>query len=253
MKSTQSRASWFEDWFGSDYLKVYPHRDEAEARRNVAFVEKALKLSGHENILDLGCGGGRHANELARLGCAVTCLDLSAVLLSLAKQNYGATRCCLRFVRADMRAIPFKSAFDAVLSFFTTFGYFETDEANLQTWINIQNVLKPGGQFFQDYLNKAYVIEHLVPVDSRIVDGVKITQERFYDRQQERIEKTIILEENGQTREYFESVRLYTLDEMRDLLSRTELRLTATFGDFDGRPFTKDSPRLLLLGRREET
>ncbi|RMF62841.1 MAG: class I SAM-dependent methyltransferase [Calditrichaeota bacterium] len=243
--------TWYKEWFGEDYLRVYPHRDEKEAKGQVRFAIEALALQPGQRILDLGCGSGRHAQELSDRGFEVTCLDLSAVLLRLARQRQGGAACCLRFVRADMRAIPFVAAFDAVLSFFTTFGYFKSDAENLKTLVSMQTALKPGGKFLQDYLNKEFVLETLVPADTREEDGFQIIQERRYNRKEERIEKKITVRENGSVREYFESVRLYTLAEMRDLLAKTELRLEQTFGDFDGSPFTRESPRLILVGRRE--
>jgi len=242
--------TWYKDWFGEDYLKVYPHRDEIEAKKQVDFVAKILDLKLAKKILDLGCGNGRHANEFSGKGYHVTCLDLSSVLLSLAKDKYGSAS-CICFVQADMRQIPFANAFDSVVSFFTTFGYFKTDDENLQTLKNIEAALKPGGSFFQDYMNKKFVIENLVPYDSRQVNGFEITQERNYNRAEERIEKKITLKENGEVREYFESVRLYTLEEMKTLLAKTRLKLEKTFGDFDGSSFTSKSPRLLLVGKKE--
>ncbi len=245
--------TWYKDWFGEDYLKVYPHRDEVEAKKQVDFVVKVLGLKPAQKILDLGCGNGRHANEFSGKGHPVTCLDLSAVLLSLGKGKYSPASCCVRFVRADMRHIPFANAFDSVVSFFTTFGYFKTDAENLQTLKSIQTALKPGGSFFQDYLNKEFVIKNFVPVDSRQVNGFEIIQERNYNRAEERIEKKITLKENGEVREYFESVRLYTLAEMKGLLSKTRLKLEKTFGDFDGSSFHSKSPRLLLVGKKERS
>ncbi|MFQ5601910.1 MAG: class I SAM-dependent methyltransferase [bacterium] len=243
--------AWYKEWFGQDYLKVYPHRDEKEARRQIDFIERNIDLSGRKMILDLGCGSGRHAQEMSRRGLQVTCLDLSTVLLKLAKEKNTGAACCSRFVRADMRYIPFRQAFDVVVSFFTTFGYFKKDEENLQTLKSIEEVLKPGGQFLLDYLNKSHVIENLVPFDSRRDNGFEVTQERHYNRSEERIEKKITLKENGNEREYYESVRLYTLDEMKSLLAKTNLQLQKIFGDFDGSAFSSQSPRLILIGQRE--
>ncbi|MFQ5638278.1 MAG: class I SAM-dependent methyltransferase [bacterium] len=241
--------SWYKDWFGEDYLIVYPHRDEAEAKSQVDFVEKILPMRPGQRILDLGCGSGRHAHELAERGYRVTCLDLSSVLLKLAKTKSDAS-CCTRFVKADMRNIPFKQTFDCVVSFFTTFGYFQTDEENLQTLKSIDSALKSGGGFFLDYLNKDFVIDNLVPFDSRRQRGFEIIQERQYNRVDERVEKKIQLRKNGEVREYFESVRLYTLEEMKALLAKTELRLEHILGDFNRNPFSAESPRLILSGRR---
>ncbi|MCG8605296.1 class I SAM-dependent methyltransferase [bacterium] len=243
--------AWYRDWFGEDYLKVYPHRDEVEAKRQVDFVERLLPLKAGHRILDLGCGSGRHSAALAKRGYQVTCLDLSPVLLSLAKAKNTGEKCCTQFVRADMRAVPFSKAFDAVVSFFTTFGYFDTDTENLKTLRSIESALKSGGLFLLDYLNKSHVIDNLIDSDVREKGEVTVSQKRTYDRTKERIEKKIILIEGGETREYLESVRLYTLQEMRELLGQTRLKLEKTFGEFDGRPFSAESPRLILVGSLE--
>jgi SAM-dependent methyltransferase len=241
--------AWYKDWFGEDYLKVYPHRDESEAKRQVDFVEQVLPLKAGHRILDLGCGSGRHSAELAKRGYQVTCLDLSPVLLSLAKTKKAGDQCCTQFVRADMRAVPFSNAFDTVVSFFTTFGYFASDAENLKTLRSIESALKPGGLFLLDYLNRSHVLDNLVESDFRVEGEFAITQKRTYNRATERIEKKITLTEDGETREYFESVRLYTLEEMRALLGQTQLKLEKTFGESDGRTFSEHSPRLILVGR----
>ena len=163
--------AWYKDWFGEDYLKVYPHRDEAEARRQVEFVEEIIPLPLSGRILDLGCGSGRHSAELSKRGYNVTCLDLSPVLLRVAKRKSKGEKCCRQFVRADMRCVPFFKVFDTVVSFFTTFGYFDTTQENLKTLTSIESVLKPGGHFLLDYLNKSHVINNLVASDTRQGDG----------------------------------------------------------------------------------
>lgn len=251
MTTSSTNEAWYEDWFGEDYLKVYPHRDEDEARQQVDFVERIMPLSSARRILDLGCGSGRHALEMSERGYNITCFDLSSVLLSMAKKKGGNDNCCVRFVEGDMRDLPFKSVFDVVVSFFTTFGYFETDEENVKTLLSIKHVLKPGGAFMQDYLNKDYVIKNLVPVDSRTENGFEMKQERRFNAQAQRIEKKITLSENGKSREYFESVRVYTLEEMQSMIAHAGLILTQTFGNFDGSPFSEASPRLILTGRKE--
>jgi len=248
----KSSGNWNSDWFGEDYLKVYPHRDEAEARTQVLSAMHMLNLSGDEEILDLGCGNGRHALELSRAGHRVTGADLSFPLLGIAQTNSRKTFGQARFVRADMRRLPFVNAFDAVVSFFTTFGYFETTGENLKTLLSIRQALKAGGRFLQDYLNKRQVLDNLVPRDTRRENGFEIIQERRYDSAGERIEKKITLRDAGGERQYFESVRLYTPEEMESLLQQAGLRLDRTYGDFDGRPFDKNSPRLILVGHKED-
>ena len=52
---------WFEEWFGEEYLQLYPHRDDAEAERAVALIADATGLTEGWRVLDVGCGAGRHA------------------------------------------------------------------------------------------------------------------------------------------------------------------------------------------------
>ena len=69
---------WFEERFDSPlYEKLYVNRDEKEARQLVNLLEQTLTLNKCSEILDLGCGRGRHAINLARKGYRVTGIDLS--------------------------------------------------------------------------------------------------------------------------------------------------------------------------------
>ncbi|HFE52341.1 MAG TPA: hypothetical protein ENK07_02795 [Bacteroidetes bacterium] len=55
--------------------------------------------------------------------------------------------------------------------------------------------------------------------------------------------------ETGTTR-VRESVRCYTLDELRDRLERASLALEHVYGDFDGQPYSETSPRLICIARK---
>ena len=61
-------TEWFEEWFGEEYLQLYPHRDEADARRLVALLTRVLPWRAGWRVLDVGCGAGRHAAALAEAG-----------------------------------------------------------------------------------------------------------------------------------------------------------------------------------------
>src|ERR1700752_3375777 len=94
--------TWWETWFGEEYLELYPHRDIASARREVSFALCHLDRDPRP-LLDLCCGSGRHSLPFAELGFPPIGLDYSAPLLELAR-NRGLA---LRLVRGDMRSLPF--------------------------------------------------------------------------------------------------------------------------------------------------
>ncbi len=59
--------AWYQEWFGEEYLELYSHRDETEAREQVAFFRSQCG-DIHGPILDLACGMGRHIHELTASG-----------------------------------------------------------------------------------------------------------------------------------------------------------------------------------------
>jgi hypothetical protein len=139
---------------------------------------------------------------------------------------------------------------DGVVNLFTTFGYFATDAENRRALAAMTQALRPGGWFLQDFLNAPQVADTLVPSTTRTVEGVTIEERRWIE--DERINKEITLSRNGSATTYKESVRLYTLEDLRSLYADVGLDLVATFGDYDGGPHTPDSPRLLLYAEKEE-
>ena len=77
-KLTAPMAEWFEEWFGEEYLRLYPHRDDAEAERAVALLAGATGLQPGWRVLDVACGAGRHARAFRAAGARCVGVDLSA-------------------------------------------------------------------------------------------------------------------------------------------------------------------------------
>jgi SAM-dependent methyltransferase len=156
---------WFERWFGAEYLALYPHRDEEEARAVVALVCRTVAGKQIDRILDLACGSGRHARALTELGWTVG-IDLSMTLLEVAQRQRPHDP----YVRGDMRALPFADGtFALTVNLFTSFGYFDTDDQNEEVVAEISRVTRVGGTFVLDYLNAPQVRDTLVPEDETMV------------------------------------------------------------------------------------
>jgi len=74
-------TEWFEEWFGEEYLHLYPHRDEADAERLVELLCGALEWKSGWKVLDVACGAGRHMASLEARGARPVGVDLSLTLL----------------------------------------------------------------------------------------------------------------------------------------------------------------------------
>src|SRR2546427_13196243 len=142
-------TEWFEQWFGEEYHALYPHRDEEDARRAVALIRRAVPWGPEDRILDLACGPGRHAAELARWSGQVVGFDLSRAMLRRARERSGGA-----LVRGDMRALPFRDgSFALAVNLFTSFGYFLDDGEHRRGGSQVAAPLAPGGPFVLDYLH----------------------------------------------------------------------------------------------------
>jgi SAM-dependent methyltransferase len=234
--------TWYQEWFGEAYLELYAHRDEQEARRQVAFFRgQAGDVDGV--ILDLACGTGRHLTELNAEGYVAVGCDLSFTLLRTGVSEHGP----LPVARADMRSLPFCSgSFGGLVNFFTSFGYFASEDENLQVVREMARVLRAGGVFLFDYLNVDRELEKLVERESIDTPSGPVQIERWFDPRDRSFNKRITI---GQKR-YLERVRGYDLDEISTMFTNSGLSIRKAFGDFHGAPFDAASPRLILVGSR---
>ena len=241
--------AWYRDWFGRpEYELVYQERDEEEAEHLISLIEQVARPEPGAHILDMGCGRGRHARSLARRGYRVTGVDLSEPSIREARERAREEGLDdLTFEVGDMREAVCEACFDGVANLFTAFGYFEEEEDHLQALEAMTAALRPGGWFFQDFMNAPYVRSRLVAEDTQRRDGLVIHQKRWID--DGRVNKEITIDDGHR---FVESVRLLTLEDFERLYQDAGLELLGVFGDYDGAPHGDTSPRLILYARRAE-
>ncbi len=241
------QAEWYRRSFAEDYLRIYRHRDLGEAERVLEQLLALVPLGAGPRCLDLCCGAGRHLAVLRNHGLDVYGVDLSAPLLTAAQELVATAD---RLIRADMRRLPFWQAFDFVFSFFTSFGYFRADAENEAVFHQINKVLRPGGGFLFDFLNASREYRSLIPQDIRHTPDFTLTQRRWIDIVNSSIDKSLTIEDSFGSRTYQESVKLYGPNEFLAFAEAAGLVIDRFCGAADGRPFTPDAPRLIVIGHK---
>jgi ubiquinone/menaquinone biosynthesis C-methylase UbiE len=237
-------SEWFTRWFGREYLDLYPHRDEHEARSVVRLLRNTIAPRLDGRALDLACGSGRHTRALCKHTWTVG-LDLSMEMLRIAISESPH----IPYVRADMRELPFATgSFELVVNLFTSFGYFSSDDENRVVLTEVNRVLQQGGVFVLDYLNADQVRSSLVPHDTRRVADRMITQERRITADGRYVEKEISAK--GSPRTYMERVRLFEPDELRVLLHGAGFAIDHELGDYAAGPLGPTSPRAIFFAHR---
>jgi SAM-dependent methyltransferase len=210
-------------------------------------VWRRLELAGGMTVLDVGCGDGTLANELARRGCRVTGLDSSEVFLRRAGENATA-----EFVLGDMRQLPpaWIARFDRVISWTTAFGYFD-DPTNRQVLAEMARVLRPGGRLILDLDNLPRFLATLTPsrITSRRDNGDMLVDRHHFDPLTARftVERTVVRDQRSRTLTFVK--RLYGFPELRDWLKAANFHNIIGYGE-DGAPLTAAHNRMLVQADR---
>lgn len=251
-----TKAPWWISAFDRRYLRIYAHRDEAEADGRANDLIRLLDLAADDRVLDVACGEGRYARALATRGIRVTGVDISRDLLAEAKERSPILPGSPQYVHRDMRRLPFQGQFDGAISMFTSFGYFDDDDQDLATFRGVARSLVPGGRFVLDFMNDAKVRSTLVPEETRRVDSMNVTIRRWIDEDASsgpRVEKRVegVSAHTGLVEiEVYESVRLYTPTEVDALLEKAGFETVGErLGDVDGAPFDALADRLVRVAR----
>jgi SAM-dependent methyltransferase len=126
----------------------------------VDFLEAELGLATAEQVVDVGCGTGRHTRELARRGTPITGIDLSAGLLQV-----GAATGLGSFVQADARALPLAEASCDVVLCLCQGGFGITPGGDRRVLAELARVLRPGGRLALTAFSLVFAARWLAPED----------------------------------------------------------------------------------------
>ena len=234
--------------FDEDYLYFYEPRLTERSDREAALIAAVLDLLPGQDVLDLACGHGRIANRLALRGCRVTGLDVTPLFLERARQDAAALGVDVEYLRGDMRDQPWTERFDAVIIWFTAFGYFD-DADNRRVLAEAYRALRPGGRLLLDLNHRDPLLRVFHPAGIEERDGDFLLDKSRYDLETGRIQTERIVIRDGRTRRFEFFVRLFPYYEIRAwLLDAGFARVDAY--DHDGAPLTLESRRMVIVAQK---
>jgi SAM-dependent methyltransferase len=242
--------SWFANWFDSNYYHLlYDNRNEAEAAGFINALLAHLQPVEGSRILDLACGKGRHSQYLAQKGFDVTGLDLSVQSITAARKMECDN---LSFFTHDMRRPYSAGYFDYVFSFFTSFGYFETEREDQAVFDSVAKNLRKNGVFVLDFMNAEKVIRTLVPTGEKTGRDAE-TKEKVHFTWQKRVEngfiyKKIDFKTATQQFSFEERVRAFTLTDLQILAEKAGFKILNVFGNYELAAYdAHDSDRMIVV------
>lgn len=242
---------WNEPEFSRRMLREHLDESHAAASRNtkerqiqITWLWERLDLSPGKRVLDLACGPGLYAVELARRGCHVTGVDYSPASIAHAQElahRYQVSERCT-FVECDVRDLNFvKEEFDAALFLYGQLAVFPKEEAR-ELLRQSANGMGPGGRLLVELLDQDRVDKEVdswwFSDDSGLWGDSPYIHlgERFWlEEEKISIDRfSIIHLESGQLDEIILCDQTYSVKEMVQIMEEAGFSNVDTYTAWDG-------------------
>lgn len=245
-------TDWFEDetlWESLDGFLFSVLRTPDKTLAEVDQIVSLLQLPVGAAILDLGCGPGRHALELARRGFRVTGVDRTARYLAAARMQADDLGVEVELVKADMREFRRRQAFDFALNLWTSFGYFDDPNDDMMVLQNLRGCLRPEGKLVLEMMGKEPLARSFQPRSwHRHPDRAEyLLEERRVTEGWRWVESEWILIQHDQSKTFKFRLRLYSGVELSQALSQAGFSAIQLYGSLNGVPYDNKAERLVAV------
>jgi SAM-dependent methyltransferase len=245
------QTHWHETFFQGLAVEFWTKAIPAEATlADTGFLEKALELQPGSRVLDVPCGNGRHAIELARRGCRITGVDISEEFLALAIQGSEAAGVIGDWLKSDMRNLPWREEFDAAYCLGNSFGYLDSQGAR-DFLSALYRALRPGGRLVIDAPTAAEsILLTLAEKRWHKVADMFVLSEARYQALESRVDIDYTFIRGGVVETKPTSSYIFTAAELGRLLNEAGFEVVSAFGSVEGEAYRLGSGQLLLVARR---
>ena len=216
----------------------------------IQFLLEELRLPPGNDILDMGCGTGRHSIPLALAGYQVTGVDISAGMLAEARKKASVAGVQVDWVQTDARLYWAEKAYDAAISLCEGALCLHTPEDDPlerdQTVLgNISQALKPGGKLIITVLNASRMIRQVSEEDleAGLFDLHTLTEPGKLEIETADGTKTILVRE-----------RYYTSPELVRMLNAVDIEVEHIWGGTAGvwqrLPIRLEEMEIMVVGSK---
>ena len=249
------------DWFESESFWtqfapiMFDDARWAEAPAVAQYVKDLAHLKDGAKVLDAGCGLGRISVELAALNLDVTGVDIIQSELDAARDSAEAEGVPLTLINNDLRNWHAPDQFDCAVNLYTSFGYCETVEEDLQILHNIAESVKPDGTFIMECTSRETAVMYWTPGEEFERAGYKVVTHFEVTGAWEGLKSQWILYPlTGDTTkpvvDHTFIQRLYPATFLRDKLLEFGFSKAEVYGDYDLSPYNEHARTMIIIGKK---
>lgn len=258
---------WGEPEFSRLFLEVQLSQDTDQASRRTerilgecAFIDGCLRtfVGSNLDILDLTCGPGLYATELARCGHSVVGVDFSPAAIKYAEEQLKGTELPIKYILQNLLDAEFPpNSFDACIYTYGMPNIIERKQLKgmlekIHLW------MRPGGIFISELAS----IESLRDDCERDWDTRErsalsdsphlwLDEKIWHEPTHSQAYRIYTIDLNtGQVNEFAESHQGYTIREYSDMLESSSFAVRDIFADLFGNDLNDDPEWLVFVAQK---
>jgi cyclopropane fatty-acyl-phospholipid synthase-like methyltransferase len=252
--------NWYESFFHGVTLDLWRRAIPAEQTKAEAeFLIDQLQCAQGARVLDVPCGNGRLTFELAKRGLHVTGVDISEEFIEEARSTAGKSVDPTAhrdgtdliappdFILADMRQVEGTSIYDGAYCFGNSFAFLGHDETE-KFLAALARTLKPGARFIVETGMAAESVLHDFEEQScHELGDLSIMIKERYLAEESCIDSEYIFEHAGEKETRVAREWIYTVAEIRRMLSRAGFEIVNIYGSLKCEPYKLGSRELFIV------
>jgi SAM-dependent methyltransferase len=249
LKEKKLSSNWQLEFFRGVALDMWRRATTPEQTRSEAeFLLKVFNAGESSRLLDVPCGNGRHSIALAKRGCRVTGVDLSAEFIDEARN--ASVSLPATWIAGDMRELPWCEEFDGAFCFGNSFCYLDALEAR-DFLAKVARTLKPGSRFaLETGMAAESILPNLLQKRWHRLGDLYMLSENQYHPRAGRLDIQYTFIRDGQVETRPTSSYVLTVNEICRLHVEAGLQPVELLGSVNGEPYQLGSPRLILISAK---
>lgn len=243
-----------DSFFKGHYKEVWrrlipPGLSEAECD----FIEQTCGLQKGDAVLDMMCGYGRHALELARRGYAVTAVDNLQEYVEEINSVRVLESLPVEAVADGILQATLSQSYKSIICMGNSFAFFNKEEARFLLQKISAHLHEQGVFILNSWMIAEIAIRHFKEKDWLKVDGYKYLLEYQFAFFPARIESEhTVISPEGEVEVIHGVDYIFTLDELQELLNEAGLEISSLYSTPRKKPFAMGDSRIYIVIKKRE-